>query len=204
MLPAPLAIFGSIHLVEILVIGGAALMIFGPRLPEVALRATAHVMRARRAVSKMWRDTGLEEELRRVRRDIELSVPRDADFDVRGPAGRSTASSSTAASPEALAQLEDAYSSDPDAIDPDGLDPDAERANEEPFPETTIEPADGIIASGDLAPDADADRREPTADVAAAPVDAPADPVDEPAEDPAGNVDDQTAGADAERPRDSD
>ncbi|MEM9379577.1 MAG: hypothetical protein AAGB93_06455 [Planctomycetota bacterium] len=155
MSPVPLAIFGSIHLVEILVIGGAALMIFGPRLPEVALRATAHVMRARRAVSKMWRDTGLEEELRRVRRDIELSVPRDADFDVRGPATQPLAASGTAASPEALAQLDDVE-------DVDSLDPDAEREGEASALDTTIEPAEGIVAAGDLAPDADADRREPS------------------------------------------
>ena len=31
----------------------------------------------------MWRDTGLEDELRRVRREIETKVPRQVDYDVR-------------------------------------------------------------------------------------------------------------------------
>lgn len=60
----------------------AALMVFGARLPEVVLRGVAQVMRVRAAIAKMWRDTGLEDELRRVRRDIEMSIPRDADFNV--------------------------------------------------------------------------------------------------------------------------
>ena len=84
-LSPPLALFGTINGFELLVVVAAALMVFGSRLPEVALRAVAHVMRARRAVSKMWRDTGLEDELRRVRRDIELNIPRAADFDVTNP-----------------------------------------------------------------------------------------------------------------------
>ena len=77
------AFIGSLAWTEILVILAAALMIFGGNLPDVALRLVAQVMRARRAVAKMWRDTGLEDELRRVRRDVEMSIPRDADFDMR-------------------------------------------------------------------------------------------------------------------------
>lgn len=83
MPPLTVAFMGSLAWTEVLVILAAALMIFGGNLPEVALRLVAQVMRARRAVSKMWRDTGLEDELRRVRRDIENNIPRDADFDLR-------------------------------------------------------------------------------------------------------------------------
>ncbi len=163
MSPLPLAIFGSINPLEILVVGVAALLIFGPRLPEVTLRLVAHVMRARRAVTKMWRETGLEDELRRVRRDIELSIPRDADFDIRSPVRKSViraADTSTGSAEVEAAEVGD----------DDSHDPDADRA-EEPFDSSvTIEPADDIIASGEWEPaidqdsDSEAARREPEAD----------------------------------------
>lgn len=143
MVPCVLAIFGTINAAELLVVVAAALMVFGSRLPDVALRAVAHVMRARRAVTKMWRDTGLEEELRRVRRDIEMSVPRAADFDV-------------ASSSPPLAAAPDHHE--------DSEDPDAARAEEYYDSSVDIRPAEGIIASGEWSAEEDLDRREPTGD----------------------------------------
>ena len=142
-LSPPLALFGTINGFELLVVVAAALMVFGSRLPEVALRAVAHVMRARRAVSKMWRDTGLEDELRRVRRDIELNIPRAADFDVTNP------------SPPAVIDEHD------DHLHEDAFDPDEARANEYYESSVDIRPAEGIIASGEWSTDDDVDRREP-------------------------------------------
>jgi Sec-independent protein translocase protein TatA len=141
MVPCVLAIFGTINGFELLVVLAAALMVFGSRLPDVALRAVAHVMRARRAVTKMWRDTGLEEELRRVRRDIEMSVPRAADFDV----------ASSSPPPAAVLDHHD-----------DSEDPDAARAEEYYDSSVDIRPAEGIIASGEWSAEEDLDRREPT------------------------------------------
>jgi Sec-independent protein translocase protein TatA len=71
-----LAIIGNLHMMELLVIALAALMIFGRRLPEVAMRGAAQVVRLRRSVTKMWREAGLEEELRKVRRDIDNEVDK--------------------------------------------------------------------------------------------------------------------------------
>lgn len=135
-----LALFGTINGFELLVVVAAALMVFGSRLPDVALRAVAHVMRARRAVTKMWRDTGLEDELRRVRRDIEMSVPRAADFDIPSSA------------PPPLAV---------DAHD-ESVDPDEARAEEYYDSSVDIRPAEGIIASGEWSADDELDRREPS------------------------------------------
>lgn len=61
---------------EVLVIALASIMIFGKNLPEVAVKAAAQVVRLRRAVTKMWREAGIEEEIRRVQRDIEQAKPR--------------------------------------------------------------------------------------------------------------------------------
>ena len=77
---AVFALLGSLSMLEVVVIAAFALMVFGKRLPEVAMQAASHVMRLRRAVSKMWREAGLEDELRRVRRDVEDAVPKLPKF----------------------------------------------------------------------------------------------------------------------------
>ena len=70
-----IALIGNLHLLELLAIAGAALLVFGKRLPEVAMRGAGHLVRLRRSVMRMWREAGLEEELRRVRREIEQEAP---------------------------------------------------------------------------------------------------------------------------------
>ena len=62
-----IALIGNLHLLEVLSIAGAALLVFGKRLPEVAVRGAGQLVRLRRSVMRMWREAGLEEELRRVR-----------------------------------------------------------------------------------------------------------------------------------------
>ena len=71
-----LALIGNLNVLEILVIAAAALMLFGNRLPEVAMRGAAQFIKLRRAVLKMWREAGLEEELRRVQREVTAEVPK--------------------------------------------------------------------------------------------------------------------------------
>src|SRR5688572_9486129 len=63
---------------EMLVILVIALLLFGKRLPEVAVRAAAQVVRARRTLTDMWRQTGIDDELRKVRRDIDAEQRRIA------------------------------------------------------------------------------------------------------------------------------
>ena len=73
-----LALLGNLSFLEILLIAVGALLIFGKRLPEVAMKAAAQVVRLRRAVSELWREAGIEEELRKVKREIEseASLPK--------------------------------------------------------------------------------------------------------------------------------
>lgn len=85
---SPLAIFSSLAISEIALIVIVALMVFGGRLPEVAMRAAAQLVRARKVVQRMWREAGLEQELRKVQWEIERNMPRDTDYSVR-PARRS-------------------------------------------------------------------------------------------------------------------
>ncbi len=154
---------------EWIVVLMAALMIFGSSLPEVALRAVAHVMRFRRAVSKMWRDTGLEDELRRVRRDIEMSIPREADFNVKEPAAKALQTNDARAAAERARETAErnarAGLPGEEVEDDAGVDPDAHRSGG-----FRLEPADGIVAAGDPLSDPavrdqtpGADRQEPMA-----------------------------------------
>lgn len=80
-----LAIFGSLAISELVLIGAVALMVFGGKLPEVLMRGAAQVMRARKVVTRMWREAGLEQELRRVQWEIERKMPREADYELRYP-----------------------------------------------------------------------------------------------------------------------
>jgi len=83
--PLSPAIFGSLAISELVLIGAVALMVFGGKLPEVLMRGAAQVMRARKVVTRMWREAGLEQELRRVQWEIERKLPREADYELRYP-----------------------------------------------------------------------------------------------------------------------
>jgi Sec-independent protein translocase protein TatA len=69
-----IALIGNFDFTELLVIAVVALMAFGRNLPQVAMRAAVQLARARRALMAMWREAGLEDELRRVRREVEREV----------------------------------------------------------------------------------------------------------------------------------
>lgn len=101
-LSGPLGLIGPLGFSELILIGGVALLIFGGRLPEVAMRAAAQVMRARRVVMRMWREAGLEQELRRVQWEIERKMPRDADYDLGRPLVRTSNTPTSGASTPAV------------------------------------------------------------------------------------------------------
>ena len=73
-----MALLGNLDFMEIVIIGAGALMIFGKRLPEVAVRLATQVAKLRRSVTQVWRDAGMEEELRKVKRTIEHELPNTA------------------------------------------------------------------------------------------------------------------------------
>ena len=113
------ALFGNLDFMELVVIAAAALMIFGRRLPEVAVRGAAQLVRLRRSVTQMWREAGIEDEIRRVQREIDRSVPRlpSAEQMVREAERRRRALEVTAeaddqADEESEAEADDAFVAD--------------------------------------------------------------------------------------------
>ncbi|MFN0243318.1 MAG: twin-arginine translocase TatA/TatE family subunit [Planctomycetota bacterium] len=62
---------------EFLIVGVAALLIFGKRLPEVAAQAGAQIAKFKRSLETMRRDTGIDQEIQKVRSELTNVVPRD-------------------------------------------------------------------------------------------------------------------------------
>lgn len=62
---------------EIVVILVVAILIFGPRLPQVAAEFGGWIVKFRRSVNDLRRDSGIDREIMEVRRQVENAVPRE-------------------------------------------------------------------------------------------------------------------------------
>ena len=61
------AFLENIGTFELLIVGVAALLVFGKRLPEVASQAGTALARFKRDLNKTWDDTGMEREIRKLK-----------------------------------------------------------------------------------------------------------------------------------------
>ena len=165
------ALIGNFDFTELLLIAVVALMAFGKNLPQVAMRGAVHLARARRALSDMWREAGLEDELRKVRRDVEreASVPRlQSPRQMAQNAGRRYMDDlRQQVEEEAASGPEDPGSSQPPVLDaaasgsesrPDPYPPRPAAPEVAPTPEPPVQSTPGV----DLTPRPV--RREPPAD----------------------------------------
>ena len=71
------AIFEDIGMSEILVIGIVGVLLFGKRLPEVASQAGQQLVKFRRSLQQVKAESGMDQEVRKIRRTIEEAIPRD-------------------------------------------------------------------------------------------------------------------------------
>jgi len=77
-----MALIGNLNFMEIGIIVAAAVMIFGRNLPRVVAEVLTHLAKAKRAMRDMWRETGIEEEMRKVQTEMrraEASLPTRID-----------------------------------------------------------------------------------------------------------------------------
>jgi Sec-independent protein translocase protein TatA len=97
------AFFGNLNIGEVLLILVVAVVVFGKDLPRVVVDLAGHVHRAKRALSDLRRETGIDQELRQVdytvrraareaqeameRRALQESPPGEADATRPGAAG---------------------------------------------------------------------------------------------------------------------
>lgn len=72
-----LAFIDNLGGTELLIVMLAALLVFGKRLPQVAGEAAKHVSKLRRSLDEAWRDTGMQQEIRAMKRDLDTVIPRD-------------------------------------------------------------------------------------------------------------------------------
>jgi Sec-independent protein translocase protein TatA len=73
-----LGLIGNLELSELVIIAFVAILIFGRRLPQAAGQAAARMGRARRSLETLWRESGIEREVREVQREIErLEAPHE-------------------------------------------------------------------------------------------------------------------------------
>lgn len=72
-----LALLDTLGGLELLIVCIAGLLVFGRRLPEVASQAGKQLVKVRRSIDAAWRETGMEKELRDVKRDLDAAIPRD-------------------------------------------------------------------------------------------------------------------------------
>jgi Sec-independent protein translocase protein TatA len=71
------AIFEDIGMSEILVIGIVGVLLFGKRLPEVASQAGQQLVKFRRSLQQVKAESGMDQEVRKIRRTLEEAIPRD-------------------------------------------------------------------------------------------------------------------------------
>jgi Sec-independent protein translocase protein TatA len=72
-----LAMFDNLGGSELLIVMAAALLVFGKRLPQVAGDAARQLVKLRRSLDEAWRDTGMQQEILNVKRELENAIPRD-------------------------------------------------------------------------------------------------------------------------------
>jgi Sec-independent protein translocase protein TatA len=121
--------FMGLSLIEMLVIVVVAVLVFGQRLPTVAGEVAAVVQKIKRQLADLRRESGIDQEIYRAKRDFEDSVRRPLkQLDVKGAVQREVAqvrqdlTSPKVAEPAAPSPLESAVPTPPAAADPSSPD----------------------------------------------------------------------------------
>lgn len=66
-----LAFFGNLSPWELILVLVIAILVFGRRLPQVAAQGAHQLVKFRRTLSSMWRETGLSEEWNNLQREVD-------------------------------------------------------------------------------------------------------------------------------------
>ncbi len=78
-----LAFFSNLHFTELVLVALVGIMVFGRNLPRIAVQIWTQLTKVRRSMNKVWRETGVQDEIRRMQREM-----RDAEYEVRDAARR--------------------------------------------------------------------------------------------------------------------
>jgi Sec-independent protein translocase protein TatA len=72
-----LALFESLGGSELVIVGIAALLVFGKRLPEVATQAGKQIAKLRHGLDQSWKDTGLDKEINELKEVLPNVAPSE-------------------------------------------------------------------------------------------------------------------------------
>jgi Sec-independent protein translocase protein TatA len=78
-----LAFLSNLHFTELVLIALVGIMVFGRNLPRIAVQIWTQLTKMRRSMNKVWRETGVQDEIRRMQREM-----REAEYEVRDAARR--------------------------------------------------------------------------------------------------------------------
>ncbi len=71
-----LGLFGNLSMIEIVVFGVIAILVFGKNLPDVASDAARKLGRLRRSLEDLRRESGIDREVNEVRRSLQQGLNR--------------------------------------------------------------------------------------------------------------------------------
>jgi Sec-independent protein translocase protein TatA len=72
-----LALFESLGGSELVIVGIAALLVFGKRLPEVATQAGKQIAKLRHGLDQSWKETGLDKEINELKEVLPNVAPSE-------------------------------------------------------------------------------------------------------------------------------
>jgi Sec-independent protein translocase protein TatA len=147
-----IAFIGNLSFLEMALIATVAIMVFGRNLPRVAAQAYTRFQEARRALTTVWRESGIGEEIRQVQRELEHTktefgkvdpsrIARDAMRDVEAKARRPWEEDPEQTTEDPAAAPVDAVATDEAAAPPDSNEEGGEEdTTEEPSEEANRRP----------------------------------------------------------------
>ena len=131
-----MALLGPLGPLEMIVIVVVAILVFGPRLPQVAAEAAHFVGRMKRSLDELRRETGIDREIAEARRGLEKAVPKDVrTMNVAGTLQRKVREAES----EMTSLVDQAGREEPDT---DGSDPQETETAKEPGSPAEGSPAD--------------------------------------------------------------
>jgi Sec-independent protein translocase protein TatA len=141
-----LALFESLGGSELVIVGIAALLVFGKRLPEVATQAGKQIAKLRHGLDQSWKDTGLEKEINELKEVLPNVAPSELARNASRRFQQRLADKARREGLDPAAQFEQDSAQDDD-MTPTPL---MERPN--PMPTTSSQPNAGSVVES--APDA--------------------------------------------------
>jgi len=122
-----LAFLSNLHFTELILIALVGIMVFGRNLPRIAVQIWTQLAKVRRSMNKVWRETGVQDEIRRMQREM-----REAEYEVRDVARRAMEAEEEAEASEEASEEETFEGAEHDEHYHDGDLPTEEEELDEP------------------------------------------------------------------------